>query len=489
MSDKQSMEVLNQLPVSLLYRRVDAQDIHANPACLALFGASNDEHGFLSSVSFFDAESRMPLKGEMHPFNSCAVKMTTQLTVRVKSNARNLNCAISGKRIEIQGTSWVVLHIRSVQDNDVSVLQPENSPLANHLAFSRILSGISSQLINVTPDNLDNLIERSLGAFGEFCGVDRCYLFQFSDDKNAMSNTHEWVAAGVIPYKDDLQNISASDLPYFANTIKNQHVFRVDDVNDLPDEAWREKEEFKRERIKSVLCVAVHINDNLFGFVGCDIIGSPYHWRDYDIRYLKLIGEMLSNSLENVTNRLSLHQVKSALEEANQQLAHLANSDGLTGIANRRLFDESLEKAIQRGSRELKPMSLLMVDVDHFKDFNDTFGHAQGDEALRRVARALEGCCKRSDDLAARYGGEEFAIILPDTDNEQAKHVAGEIMQTIAQLNIAFASSPTSDRLTVSVGVSTQLCRPTLTLSELVTQADKALYKAKGNGRNQVACL
>ncbi len=481
--------MLNQLPVSLLCKRIDTGDIYANPSCLALFGASHDEYGFLDSLSFFDAETRKPLKNESHPFNTCGGRKPAQLAVRVKSNARNLNCAITGQRLEIQGVSWVVLHIRSVQDNDVGILQQDNSPLANHLAFSRMLSGISSQLINVTAENLDPLIERSLGAFGEFCGVDRCYLFQFSDDKNAMDNTHEWVAAGVEPYKDELQDVSLSDLPYFGKVIKEQHVFKVDDVNNLPEEASLEKEEFQRERIQSVLCVAVHISDDLFGFVGCDIIGSPYHWRDYDIRYLKLIGEMLSNSLENVANRLSLQRVTTALEEANQQLAHLANSDGLTGIANRRLFDESLDKAIQRGIRELKPISLLMVDVDHFKDFNDTFGHASGDDALRKVARALESCCKRSDDLAARYGGEEFAIILPDTDKEQAKHVASEIMLAIEALNIAFVSSPTSETLTVSVGVSTELCRPTLTLSQLITQADKALYKAKGNGRNQVACL
>lgn len=489
MSNKDWKGVLSQLPVSLLCQRIDTGDLYANPACLALFRAADDEEGFLSSLTFFDAQTRDPLINEAHPFAKCATRKAAQLAVRITSNARSLNCAVSGQRLEFQGEPWVVLHVQSVQDNDVSVLQADSSPLANHLAFSRILSVISSQLINVCTENLDTLIEQSLGAFGEFCGVDRCYLFQFSDDKSAMDNTHEWVAAGVEPYKDDLQNVSLSDLPYFGKVIKEQHVFQVDDVSKLPDEASLEKEEFERERIQAVLCVAVQISDDLFGFVGCDIIGSPYEWREHDIRYLKLIGEMLSNSLENVANRLSLQKLTTALEEANQQLAHLANSDGLTGIANRRLFDDSLDKAIQRGIRAHKPISLLMVDVDHFKDYNDTFGHASGDEALRKVARALESCCKRSDDLAARYGGEEFAIILPDTDNAQAKHVANEIMQAIARLNIAFTSSPTSDLLTVSVGVSTEFCRPSLTISDLVTRADKALYRAKGSGRNQVACL
>lgn len=489
MSDIESRELLQQLPVSLLCKRLDKDEIYANPTCLALFGASDDGGDFLSSLTFYDSVSREQLTGDAHPYRCCADYTPTSLVVRVRSNARSLTCSIEGKRVEIQDEKWVVLHIRSMQNNDVSLLQSSNSPIANHLTFSRLLSNISSQLINVSTENLDCLIERSLGAFGEFCGVDRCYLFQFSEDKTAMDNTHEWVAAGVPPYKDDLQNVSLSDLPYFEKVIKQEHVFRIDDVDQLPEEAALEKAEFEREHIQSVLCVAVHINDALFGFVGCDIIGSPYTWREHDVRYLKLIGEMLSNTLENIANRLSLQNVKSQLEEANRQLEHLANSDGLTGIANRRLFDESLREVIKRGTREHKPVSLLMVDVDHFKRFNDTFGHAAGDDALKKVARALDSCCKRVDDLAARYGGEEFAVILAETSEEQAYVVANEIMQAVAKLGIFIGTSVSSEPLTISIGVTTATCQSSLTLSELVTSADKALYKAKEGGRNQVASL
>ncbi len=482
-------ELFNQLPVSLLCRHVATGELYANPACLAQFGACHDAEGFISSLAFYDADTREPLTGSVYPFTCCATKKRTVIKARVKSTARSLNCIIEGQLLELNGDSWVVLHAESLHENDVTALHHDNSPLANHLAFSRLLSSISSQLINVSTEDMDALIERSLGAFGEFSGVDRCYLFQFSADKTAMDNTHEWVAAGVDPYKDDLQNVSLSELPYFERVIKSEHVFKVDDVACMPPEASLEKEEFTRERIQSVLCVAVHINDELFGFVGCDIIGSSYTWREHDVRYLKLIGEMLSNTLESVTNRLSLQHVKRQLEEANQQLAHLANSDELTGIANRRQFDESLMQSIQRGSRAHKPISLLMIDVDHFKRYNDTFGHAAGDEALRQVAQALSTCCQRSDDLAARYGGEEFAVILPETNKEQAWHVANNIMQAVAKLGIFFTSSPAEDPLTVSIGLATASCSPSLTCSEIVTEADKALYQAKDAGRDQVACL
>lgn len=480
-------ELLAPLPVSLLCKNMENGEVYANPACLSMFGAERQADTFGNSLVFYDVQSRQPLTAEQHPFSLCNGQDTLHLEARVKSNFKNLNCRIEGKKVTFDGQPWVVLHVHSLQDNDITGTQTTYSSMANHLAFSRLLSGISSQLINVKTEHLDELIERSLGAFGEFCGVDRCYLFQFSDDKTSMNNTHEWVAPGVLPYKDDLQNVSSNDLPYFDNTIKTKNVFKIDNVDDLPDEAALEKEEFKRERIKSVLCVAVHINDKLFGFIGCDIIGSPYSWREHDVRYLKLIGEMLSNTLESVTNRVSLQQVTTALEKANEQLAHQANFDGLTGIANRRQFDKSLEKALKRGTRDGKYISLLMVDVDHFKHFNDSFGHSAGDEALQKVAETLESCCKRTDDLAARYGGEEFCMILPNTNQEESLSVAQEVMRAMAALNISFEPSLGEGILSVSIGKATLKCDASITNAQLIDLADKALYRAKKDGRNCIA--
>lgn len=487
MSDIDSKKLFSQLPASLLCKRVGSEEIYANPACLALFGAESTSEHFLQHLKFYEAQTRRRLEGNEHPFVTCSHKRSTKIQVRMTSHTRNLSCLIQGNLISVGGQVWVVLYISSVQDNDLNSSQAENSPFANHLVFNRLLSHISSQLINVSTDHIDSLIEKSLGAFGVFCGVDRCYLFQFSEDKANMDNTHEWVAPGVVTYKEDLQGMSMEALPYFDKVIKREYVFKVDDVSTLPPSAALEKEEFERERIRAVLCVAIHINDELFGFIGCDIIGSPYQWREHDVRYLKLIGEALSNTLENVSNKLSLERVTAQLESANKRLTYLANSDGLTGIANRRQFDEALEKAIARGLREHKSISLLMVDVDHFKRFNDTFGHHAGDNALKSVALALDQCCSRIDDLAARYGGEEFSVILPDTSKEDAEHVANKIMDAISELAIPFESAPSNCTLTVSIGIATQQCRAALSSSGLITLADKALYRAKEEGRNRIA--
>ncbi len=476
-----------QLPASLLCKRVNGDEVYANPACLEMFGADSAPIKFFQELQFYDAETRQRLEGTTHPFVSCATKQGARLQVRINTYSRNLNCVVQGNLVDINNQVWVVLHIISAQDNDITSPQAKNSALSNHLMFNRLFSGISSQLINVSTDNLDSLIEESLGAFGVFCGVDRCYLFKFSENKEFMDNTHEWVAPGVQPFKDDLQGVTTDDLPYFNEIIRREHVFEVADVSELPLAAALEKQEFERERIRAVLCVAVHIDGELFGFIGCDIIGTPYQWREHDVRYLKLIGEVLSNTLKNLSNKASLERVTAQLENANKQLTYLANSDGLTGIANRRQFDNALAKAIERGRRERKFISLLMIDVDHFKRFNDTYGHSAGDKALKKVATVLRLCCSRTDDLEARYGGEEFAVVLPETSEQQAQHVAKKIMDAISALTLPFESSPDSNVLTVSIGIATQKCSKTLSSSELITLADKGLYLAKNRGRNRIA--
>ena len=175
-----------------------------------------------------------------------------------------------------------------------------------------------------------------------------------------------------------------------------------------------------------------------------------------------------------------------ALERANVQLAHLSTTDGLTGIANRRQFDQTLLNEWQRSARSQQPLSLLMVDIDYFKRYNDRYGHLAGDECLRRVARILESCVMRSGELVARYGGEEFALLLPGTDVNEANVVARRCNEEMAKARIIHDDSPAASWLTVSIGVATATATQNLLPETLVERADLALYRAKDSGR---ACV
>jgi diguanylate cyclase (GGDEF)-like protein/PAS domain S-box-containing protein len=179
-------------------------------------------------------------------------------------------------------------------------------------------------------------------------------------------------------------------------------------------------------------------------------------------------------------------KAEAVLREANEKLSLLANLDGLTQIANRRHFDHYLQEQWQQLTHLHSPLSLIMVDVDHFKLYNDTYGHLMGDAVLRQVAEIMHQSVGRPWDLVARYGGEEFAIILPKVDAARAISIAHTIRENVAQQQIPHKSSPTAPYITISLGVSTLIPTPTLTPEQLVTAADFALYPAKHQGRNCV---
>lgn len=174
------------------------------------------------------------------------------------------------------------------------------------------------------------------------------------------------------------------------------------------------------------------------------------------------------------------------LQEAYQEMEYLSNRDGLTGIANRRYFDDYLVREYANSFKYSKPLSLIMVDIDFFKQYNDKYGHLNGDECLKQIASTLEKTINRSRDLVARYGGEEFVIVLPETDNIGGSIVAEKIRSSVEKLNIPHIGSNISKYLTVSVGVSTLISDSKLIPENLILEADKALYLAKQKGRNRI---
>lgn len=187
--------------------------------------------------------------------------------------------------------------------------------------------------------------------------------------------------------------------------------------------------------------------------------------------------------------RRSLVVLTQKLDEANRELTRLSAVDQLTGIANRREFDAVLLREWRRATRTGRPVSLLVIDVDCFKQFNDAYGHQVGDACLKTVARALDETSRRSGDLVARYGGEEFAVVLPETDENGAFTVAEAMRQAVESLGITHRFSKTARVVTISAGVATM--RPERAdeagFERLVKAADEALYAAKRGGRNCIS--
>ncbi len=196
-------------------------------------------------------------------------------------------------------------------------------------------------------------------------------------------------------------------------------------------------------------------------------------------------------AVDYVTKPFSLPAVKARvkthleLKRQRDVLENLSSVDGLTGVANRRHFDEVLDTEWRRALRNGNVVSLVMVDIDFFKSYNDRYGHMAGDDCLKRVAGELQQALSRAEDFLARYGGEEFSVILPGTDGPGAAVVAERLRERVAAVNIRHEGSQVADRVTVSVGSATSHPTCSDSPSELLEAADKMLYEAKLSGRNR----
>ena len=177
------------------------------------------------------------------------------------------------------------------------------------------------------------------------------------------------------------------------------------------------------------------------------------------------------------------------LKIKNDMLEKLSMYDGLTNIRNRRFFDETFEKTFSEIKRDKKSLAVLMIDIDFFKLYNDNYGHGQGDETLRKVAKALEKTIKRASDFVARYGGEEFVILLKDINKDGVEAVANNLLNAVRELKITHEFSKIENYVTVSIGASFYNSSSDITKLELLLKADETLYNVKNSGRNNFAIL
>ena len=182
-------------------------------------------------------------------------------------------------------------------------------------------------------------------------------------------------------------------------------------------------------------------------------------------------------------------QAEDKLQKANQELQSLANLDGLTGVANRRYFDEYFATQWEQMSIAKQPLALILCDVDYFKKYNDFYGHQAGDYCLQQVAQAISNSFRKSEAILARYGGEEFVVILPNANAELATKIGTRIIQTVQQLNLPHAASEISEWVTISLGITEGIPTQEISPDFLIYRADQALYQAKQQGRNRYCLL
>ena len=206
----------------------------------------------------------------------------------------------------------------------------------------------------------------------------------------------------------------------------------------------------------------------------------------YSLIWLTGLGTMFY--VFRLFNKRAIERMKltSRLQRLNVKLEKFSYQDGLTNVANRRMFDTIFQREWATAKREKHQLSLIMIDIDYFKYYNDGYGHQAGDDCLKRIATTLNTVSKRTTDLVARYGGEEFVLLLPNTDEEQALRLAESCRSNIEALKIPHAYSDAADVVSISLGVTTMWAATDVNASALIKAADEALYRAKKGGRNRV---
>lgn len=342
--------------------------------------------------------------------------------------------------------------------------------------------------------NLTEILNTTVAEVRQFLQTDRVIVYRFQPDWSGKVEV-ESVAAPTVPILgrtifDPCFGESYAEL-YKQGRIKATADIYAANLNQCHLNLLRQIQ------VRANLVVPILLNDELrikheegfdpflmdrnrlWGLLIAHHCQETRQWQPWETEFLKGLATQVAIAIQQST-------LFEQLQGANQQLHRLASLDGLTQVANRRCFNEFLEREWQRLAREGAPLSLILCDLDYFKPYNDTYGHQAGDECLQQVAAAIRECAKPPAELVARYGGEEFAAILSKADVETAIAIAQKIRDRVAELRIPHVNSKVSHFVTLSLGVASTIPYDTTSPNGLIAAADRALYQAKARGRDRV---
>ena len=339
---------------------------------------------------------------------------------------------------------------------------------------------------------IDSLLQKLMTIFIENAGAEQGYLLIPS-----MEDTEHWMIvaqASVLDQQARLERIPMETASTVCEAvvryvIRTRQSLTLDDA--LQDDAFGNDPYVHRQGVRSVLCLPLLAQNQLKAVLYLEnnkLTGAFLAGR---VEILNMLAAQAAIAIENAQLYENLERQVAErtreLSEANRRLQQLSDCDGLTGIANRRKFDAVWEVEWQRAARQALPVAIAMIDVDHFKAFNDHYGHQAGDVCLQQVAQALAATAQRSSDLVARYGGEEFVVVLPNLSAQQSLHIAERLRAAVEDLGIAHVGNSAAPVVTISTGVAWRTPGLNDPSSELLAEADALLYQAKNQGRNRVA--
>jgi diguanylate cyclase (GGDEF)-like protein/PAS domain S-box-containing protein len=379
------------------------------------------------------------------------------------------------KQGQVLDTSWTKIRITDGGEIGIGQDITERKRIEERLrqrAKRDRLTSVVTQRIRKSLD-LEEILNVTVSEIRQVLQTDRVLVYRFEPDASGVV-VAESVGEGWISLMGRRINKNLMlSYPKFYTHGRIQNTADIYDA-ELPEEYVEILSQFQ---VRATLVLPILRGESLWGLLMVQHCLQPRIWQSTEVELLS----QLSNQVMIAIQQSELYQ---QLQQANRELQHLATRDKLTQLANRHYFDDYLHQEWNRLLQERSPLAIILCDIDYFKRYNDTYGHLAGDECLAKVAQAIGRAVKRPADLVARYGGEEFAIILPDTNHAGAVRVAQSIRAEIAALEIPHIASSVQPWITVSLGIASEYPTAAMSPQRIISKADRALYRAKDQGRN-----
>ena len=336
--------------------------------------------------------------------------------------------------------------------------------LKRRIDYEKTIASISSRFVYSL--DFDNDVSRSLADIGRYAGVDKACFFQFHDNGTLIGKTHEWRNKGIAPQILNPQNLPTAKFPWWMAKLHAGNAIHIPYISQIPPEAVAEIEQLEREVIKSLMALPVYAGKKLAGFICFENIITTCTCNYADMNMLRIVTEILGNAISR--------------KQSEAVIVQMAYHDALTNLPNRILFQDRLQVAVVHAKRNKKIVAVMLLDLDNFKNINDSLGHHRGDLLLKAVAKRLKKYM-REGDTVARMGGDEFTVILPDLVHAQDAAIVAQ--KTLDALQRPFHVEDRELHTTASIGISAYPLNANNT-KNLIKQADIAMYSAKRQGKN-----
>ncbi|QOC23528.1 PAS domain S-box protein [Wenzhouxiangella sp. AB-CW3] len=410
---------------------------------------------------------------------------------------RDLVEQVAGQGKSIEGTQFRLLHLdgqeRWFSSNAAPLIDDEGqvegiSGIARDVtdewaaeqerrrqhAFRSLIAEISSDILNAPINRIDAVMEHMLRKLGRFFDVDRAYIYRSNDNNDRIELIHEWSSERVEPTREEDAVLARADYPWwFAQAMEHMRgntPFYIRDVAALPPDAESERRLFEGQEIETLVTMQLKTGERMIGFFGFDAC-KPHTWE----RELDSLLIVLANLLSDVFEKMRLEQ----------ELTRSSQTDPLTGLFNRRYLLAWLRQVIERYRSEGVPFALALLDIDHFKQFNDSHGHLAGDAVLESMARVVDGA-SRGNDVVGRYGGEEFVIVLDEIEASAAVTTMERVLDAIRQHRFEVDGKTYSITASSGLVAAGEFQSDQIDTDALIGQADRRLYRAKAGGRDRL---